>query len=141
MKRILIMICTAVVLLSNNGCTDPSDTAPSTFTSYFIHNKSDNDLLVRWYFSHDDAEELTIATDLREMIYGTGGITGRRGFLIQNFDEYDSLYFIVNDQIVSKYYEGVCNEAGNPLCANQYELIRDENIKKDRFIEYELVFE
>ncbi len=125
--------------------TNCNDCGSYKTVSYFIENNSNQELeLVFFRETQNVPSSLQIGNRLK---LHQLSVVSQEGILCCEPFFYDSLQIKNRNSIIETFYNknnsiSACNDLKNPLCENNYELIRnDKDSKENEFLEYLITIE
>jgi len=146
MKR-LICLYLALALAATSCDTDCNDCGPTGYTRYYLKNTLSEDLHLTWFQSSGIVEEIVVSAQTRVVLFeASKSITNATGTLGEitkrpfgSIAPYDSVRVRLGSGTIT-YLEGLCEQAGNLLCEENYEVIKSIDNKSQRIKEWEFTF-
>ncbi len=142
MKKLIGILC-SIALMANSCDTDCNDCGPTGYTRYYMMNTTNEPVKLTWFgnttLPSNKAHESVIAENENVLLYESS-LTGTTGQIstppFGSITPYDS----VRLESVSKtitYINANCDLTTNPLCEENYELIKSVDTKDQKIKEWE----
>ena len=139
-----ISILYSIALIGISCDTDCDGCGPIRYTRYDMKNERSEDIHLIW-FRYGEPDEFVIAADEKVLLYVASSEPPSL-YLISTdpfgnsdrFDSFDSVRLASASNVVT-YSRDECELKGNPLCGENYKLIKHVDTKKEKSKEWEFV--
>jgi len=134
--QFLILLIPVTISSCNSDCNDCDS---YTSRSFYIENNTDGNYELIFYRDSGEFEMQSIIPASSLKLFQVS-VVSQSGFLVMEPFYYDSVQYLKNNTVVSKYYQsGDCSEETNPLCENNF-VFQKESVDDNgnKFIEYKI---
>ena len=137
-KKKLIGILFCISLMSNSCDTDCNDCGPTGYTRYYMLNSTSEPVTITWFgnttLSSNISHEFIISEGEKVLLYESS-LTGTTGQIstppFGSITPYDSIRLESASNMLA-YTKSDCDVTANPLCEENYELIKSVDTKNQK---------
>ena len=146
MKKLIVILC-CISLMSNSCDTDCNDCGPTGHIRYYMLNSTSEPVTITWFgnttLSSNIYHEFILAEGKKVLLHESS-LTGTTGQIsippFGSIAPYDSIRLKSASNRLA-YTECDCDVTANPLCEENYELIKSVDTKNQRIKEWQFEIE
>jgi hypothetical protein len=139
-KNWFFIISVLFICSCNSDC---DDCGPTGYEEFYIKNTRDTSVNVKWFgfrtFASNLAHEINIASNERILLY-RGDQMGESGAIeLPPFNDTEWVFDSVKFEFLEQsfvFVKGDCDDAQNPLCEENHELIKNIDTKDQKIKEW-----